>query len=172
MTDQSRSGGSVSSNITGAHTGEVHIEAAPSEDRQFTAHEFARRWREKVGEMPEAENLQFTADIFQAGDAINIVLNGANFDELQDAAEWLKGELAKLKGVIDIADDGPGIPREHWDSLFLAFRSKQRGGTGLGLAIARDLAVAQGGALKLTRSTEDGSEFRLQLPMEMFTSGR
>ena len=54
--------------------------------------------------MPEAENLQFTADIFQAGDAINIVLNGANFDELQDAAEWLKGELAKLKGVIDIAD--------------------------------------------------------------------
>ena len=75
-------------------------------------------------------------------------------------------------GVIDIADDGPGIPREHWDSLFLAFRSKQRGGTGLGLAIARDLAVAQGGALKLTRSTEDGSEFRLQLPMEMFTSGR
>ena len=44
--------------------------------------------------------------------------------------------------------------------------------TGLGLAIARDLAVAQSGALKLTRSTEDGSEFRLQLPMEMFTSGR
>ena len=56
--------------------------------------------------------------------------------------------------------------------MFLAFHSKQHGGTGLGLAIARDLAVAQGGALKLTRSTEDGSEFRLQLPMEMFTSGR
>lgn len=80
---------------------------------------------------------------------------------------WRAGRL----GVIDIADDGPGIPREHWDDLFLAFRSKQRGGTGLGLAIARDLAVAQGGALKLTRSTEDGSEFRLQLPMEMFATG-
>ena len=75
-------------------------------------------------------------------------------------------------GVIDIADDGPGIPREHWDSLFLAFRSKQRGGAGLGLAIARDLAVAQCGALKLTHSTEDSSEFRIQLPMKMFTSGR
>jgi signal transduction histidine kinase len=44
--------------------------------------------------------------------------------------------------------------------LFLAFRSRRRGGTGLGLAIARDLAVAQGGNLKLTRSTDDGSEFR------------
>jgi len=77
---------------------------------------------------------------------------------------WRAGKL----GVVDIADDGPGIPREDWDDLFLAFRSKRRGGTGLGLAIARDLAVAQGGALKLTRSNEDGSEFRLQLPMEMF----
>lgn len=80
---------------------------------------------------------------------------------------WRAGKL----GVIDIADDGPGIPRDQWEDLFLAFRSKQRGGTGLGLAIARDLAVAQGGALKLTRSTGDGSEFRLQLPMEMFSAG-
>ena len=71
-----------------------------------------------------------------------------------------------------MSSTGPGISREHWENLFLAFRSKQRGGTGLGLAIARDLAVAQGGALKLTRSTEDGSEFRRQLPMEMFTCGR
>ena len=79
---------------------------------------------------------------------------------------WRAGKL----GVIDIADDGPGIARADWDDLFLAFRSKRSGGTGLGLAIARDLAVAKGGALKLTRSNDDGSEFRLQLPMEMFAS--
>ena len=79
---------------------------------------------------------------------------------------WRAGRL----GVIDIADDGPGIPRTQWEDLFLAFRSRRRGGTGLGLAIARDLAVAQGGNLKLTRSTDDGSEFRLQLPVEMFSN--
>jgi len=78
---------------------------------------------------------------------------------------WRAGRL----GVVDIADDGPGIPRAQWEDLFLAFRSRRRGGTGLGLAIARDLAVAQGGNLKLTRSTDDGSEFRLQLPIEMFS---
>ena len=77
---------------------------------------------------------------------------------------WRAGRL----GVIDVADDGPGIPRAQWTDLFLAFRS--RGGTGLGLAIARDLAVAQGGNLKLTRSTEEGSEFRLQLPVEIFAA--
>ena len=104
MTDQSRSGGSVASSIEGAHTGEVHIEASPSEERKFNAYDIARRWREKVGEMPEAENLQFTADIFQAGDAINIVLTGANFKELIDASEWLKIQLASFEGVIDISD--------------------------------------------------------------------
>jgi len=104
MTDQSRSGGSVGSSITGAHTGEVHIEASPSEVRKFNAYELANRWREKVGAMPEAESLQFTADIFQAGDAINVVLTGANFDELQAAAEWLKAKLNNYDEVIDIAD--------------------------------------------------------------------
>ena len=54
--------------------------------------------------MPEAENLQFTADIFQAGDAINIVLTGANFKELVDAADWLKLQLLSFEGVIDISD--------------------------------------------------------------------
>ena len=96
---------------------------------------------------------------------LNLARNAANAGARSLSIDvWRAGRL----GVMDIADDGPGIPRENWDDLFLAFRSKQRGGTGLGLAIARDLAVAQGGALKLTRSTEDGSEFRLQLPMEMF----
>ena len=78
---------------------------------------------------------------------------------------WRAGKLA----VIDIADDGPGIPQKHWVDLFLAFRSKERGGSGLGLAIARDLAVAQGGNLKLARSNDDGSEFRLQLPLQVLS---
>lgn len=77
---------------------------------------------------------------------------------------WRAGRL----GVIDVSDNGPGIPSDQWADLFLAFRSRHRGGTGLGLAIARDLAVAQGGNLKPTRSNDEGSEFRLQLPMQMF----
>ena len=102
-----------------------------------------------------------------------ILLNLARYAKNAGAARisidiWRAGRLV----VIYIADGGPGIPLEHWNSLFLAFRSKQRSGSGLGLAIPHDLAVAQGGALKLTRSTEDGSEFMLEIPMEMFSSGR
>ena len=96
---------------------------------------------------------------------LNLARNAASAGARQLSIDiWRAGRL----GVIDVSDNGPGIPRDQWDELFLAFRSKRRGGTGLGLAIARDLAVAQGGNLKLTRSTEEGSEFRLQLPMQMF----
>ena len=104
MTDQGRAGGRLNAAIKGAHTGEVHIEASPAEERMITSYEVARLWREIVGDMPETEELQFTADIFQAGDAVNVVLAGADFAQLQAAADWLKGELAKLKGVIGIAD--------------------------------------------------------------------
>ena len=96
---------------------------------------------------------------------LNLARNAATTGARQLSIDvWRAGRL----GVIDVSDNGPGIPRDLWDELFLAFRSKRRGGSGLGLAIARDLAVAQGGNLKLTRSTEEGSEFRLQLPMQMF----
>ena len=73
---------------------------------------------------------------------------------------WRVGHLA----VIDISDNGPGIAPKYWPELFMAFKSQQPGGSGLGLAIARDLVVAQGGSLKLSRSTTAGSEFRIQLP--------
>ena len=96
---------------------------------------------------------------------LNLARNAASAGARQLSIDiWRAGRL----GVIDVSDNGPGIPRDQWEELFLAFRSKRRGGSGLGLAIARDLAVAQGGNLKLTRSTEEGSEFRLQLPMQMF----
>ena len=96
---------------------------------------------------------------------LNLARNAASAGARQLSIDiWRAGRL----GVIDVSDNGPGIPRDQWDEVFLAFRSKRRGGTGLGLAIARDLAVAQGGNLKLTRSTDEGSEFRLQLPMQMF----
>ena len=73
---------------------------------------------------------------------------------------WQAGHLA----VIDVSDNGPGIPDDLRESLFRAFASGQPTGYGLGLAICLDMALALGGRLRLSRSTGEGSEFRLQLP--------
>ena len=77
---------------------------------------------------------------------------------------WRAGHLC----VIDVSDDGPGVPKDFRPFLFSAFHSGHRAGSGLGLAIAKDIAVAQQGDIKLSRSSENGSEFRLSLPLDIF----
>jgi signal transduction histidine kinase len=67
--------------------------------------------------------------------------------------------------VIDIADDGPGLPPKARENLFRPFFGSARpGGSGLGLAIARELMRAHGGDLTLVSSTGAGTVFRLILP--------
>jgi signal transduction histidine kinase len=68
--------------------------------------------------------------------------------------------------VIDLADDGPGLPPKARENLFRPFFGSARpGGTGLGLAIARELVRAHGGELMLVASTGSGTEFRIELPI-------
>ena len=67
--------------------------------------------------------------------------------------------------VIDVEDDGPGLPEEVRADLFRAFAASiQGGGAGLGLAIARDLMVAHGGEIELLETGPAGTTFRLTLP--------
>ena len=67
--------------------------------------------------------------------------------------------------VMEVADDGPGMPPKARDNLFRPFAGSARpGGTGLGLAIARELMRAHGGDIALDESTASGTIFRLTLP--------
>ena len=67
--------------------------------------------------------------------------------------------------LIDVADDGHGLPPRARENLFRPFFGSARpGGSGLGLAIARELMRAQGGDLVLVKSTGGGTVFRLTLP--------
>ena len=67
--------------------------------------------------------------------------------------------------MIEVADDGPGMPPKARDNLFRPFAGSARpGGTGLGLAISRELMRAHGGDIALDESTAAGTIFRLTLP--------
>lgn len=80
-----------------------------------------------------------------------------------------KGDVA----VVAVRDRGRGIPDGKRESIFDQFvrvadpGRNQRPGTGLGLYVARALARANGGTLRLVRTTVgQGSEFGLELPIE------
>ena len=77
---------------------------------------------------------------------------------------WRAGHLA----ISDISDDGSGIPRHLWPTLFSPFKSRQSSGGGLGLTIARNLMLAQDGILKLSHSSDAEPEFRIQFNQSKF----
>lgn len=67
--------------------------------------------------------------------------------------------------VVEVADDGPGLPPKARENLFRPFAGSARpGGTGLGLAIAREVMRGHGGDIVLGESTGTGTVFVLRLP--------
>ncbi|WP_299394813.1 HAMP domain-containing sensor histidine kinase [Pelagibius sp.] len=68
--------------------------------------------------------------------------------------------------VIDVEDNGPGLPEEAKEHLFKPFTGSTReGGSGLGLSIAHDIMRAHGGDIRMERSDAEGTLFRLVLPV-------
>ena len=60
-----------------------------------------------------------------------------------------------------VADDGPGVPREHQGQLFEPFFTTDSTGTGLGLYLARELCSANGAVLDYVDGPA-GAQFRMR----------
>ncbi len=68
--------------------------------------------------------------------------------------------------LVDISDNGPGVPPIVTTQIFRPFTTGGRaGGAGLGLAISRDLVRAHGGNIALVDTGPAGSTFRFTLPL-------
>lgn len=84
---------------------EIVIDLAPLDERGNTsAKVLANRWRELVGDIPDAVKLKFDADSYSAGSPIEYQIKGRNVQVMREAAEEMKSELSRYTGVFDIAD--------------------------------------------------------------------
>ena len=77
------------------------------------------------------------------------------------------------EALLEVVDDGPGIPRGMEDQVFDRFvrgegpaDTAAGGGSGLGLAIVRAVAESHGGTVSAGRSTYGGARFSVRLPLE------
>lgn len=66
--------------------------------------------------------------------------------------------------VIDVMDNGPGVPREQLEKVFAMNYSTKPEGMGFGLWLSRRIAQTHGGQLVAVDSTS-GAHMRLQLPL-------
>jgi len=97
----------------------------------------------------------------------NLVNNAVRFaDHVAVSAGREDGSL-----VVEVEDDGPGIPEVERDQVFRPFyrlddaRNQDAGSTGLGLAIARDIARIHGGDIALSQSRLGGLRAVLKVPV-------
>ncbi len=67
--------------------------------------------------------------------------------------------------IIEMSDDGPGVPESIQEKLFQPFFSTKEEGTGLGLSIAQRIVEEHGGWLELESIEGNGATFRIKLPM-------
>jgi signal transduction histidine kinase len=73
--------------------------------------------------------------------------------------------VAEGRVLLELRDEGPGVPAELRERLFEPFVTQgKKGGTGLGLAVARRFVEDHGGVLTLLPDGP-GACFRLSLPL-------
>jgi DNA-binding response OmpR family regulator len=99
------------------------------------------------------------------------VENPSILPDLQRASGSPQGERMV---VIDIADNGPGLPAHVVDRLFEPFVTTRPvgQGTGMGLAIAFAVVAQHGGVLRVASTPARGTTFRMVLPVERKPEGQ
>ena len=119
-------------------------------------------WRNEV-----ADDFTLTADYDQL---FRVFLNlGRNAIDAMEGGGVVRIGAARRNGlaVIEIADNGPGLPPRAREHLFEPFAGSTRpGGSGLGLPIAREIMHAHGGEISIAKSDGNGTVIRLELPDE------
>jgi two-component system sensor histidine kinase KdpD len=97
----------------------------------------------------------------------NIIENAVKYTP-RDSEIQISVHLNKDEVLVEIADDGPGIPEDAlpriFDPFYRAPGAGVGGGTGLGLAVAKGLVEAHGGEMTAQNSDQGGALFSFTLP--------
>jgi signal transduction histidine kinase len=109
------------------------------------------------------------ADLFKQA-ILNIVLNGV---QAMPDGGTLKMAARKTESaaVIEISDQGHGIPKEIQDKIFNLYFTTKKAGSGIGLAMTYRVLQLHNGALEFETEQGKGTTFRMQVPLERLADG-
>ena len=97
---------------------------------------------------------------------LNLVLNALQM--LPQGGEIaIRTRAGREVFIIEVADNGPGIPTEKRQRVFDPFFTTREGGIGLGLTVVQQIVQAHGGAISLHADVLGGACFRIRLPHDM-----
>mgnify|MGYP005748299251 FL=1 len=136
---------------------------------------------------PNPINVEISLDLeeglnpikLNAEDFSRVILNLTKnaFDAMRDKINAVSSDYkAKLEIrtkrlddsiLLEIEDNGPGVPDEIKDKLLLPFFTTKKGtdGTGLGLSITHDIVKSHGGTLEIQSKVGEFTKFKILLPI-------
>ena len=83
-------------------------------------------------------------------------------DSVEQAIVSVKGRFNRRHNiVIEIADNGKGVPANIARKIFVPFFTTREGGSGVGLALARQVMIAHGGFIRVAENDAGGATFSL-----------
>jgi signal transduction histidine kinase len=97
---------------------------------------------------------------------INLLKNGAEAaggHAGQPEVTLSFGLVAGSRRLIEVGDNGPGVPEAIRQDVFLPFFTTKAAGTGVGLSLARQIILAHKGSIILGESEAGGALFRIAL---------
>ena len=115
------------------------------------------------------KNTNLSVDIVKSSIAIkNLVENAFKYSP-ENSSIVVEGKQTKNETIIEVVDEGPGIPEEQLKKITKAFvriPGSKESGFGLGLSICNKVMVAHGGSLKIKNVPGGGACFALQFPLD------
>lgn len=88
----------------GNHLAKIDIRLPASDDRNFTASEFEKKWRENIGIVSGIRNLQIQSSLIRSGNDLEIELSHKNTHILEKAAAYLRDKIAPIEGITTLKD--------------------------------------------------------------------
>jgi PAS domain S-box-containing protein len=101
---------------------------------------------------------------------LNLLSNAVKFTERGSVTLRVWRDAGSAAVYLSVADTGPGIAPEHWDTIFDPFtqvdqsRTRREGGTGLGLTVSRRFSALLGGEVTVESAPGEGATFTVRLP--------
>jgi signal transduction histidine kinase len=102
-------------------------------------------------------------DRWQISQVFDNVLHNAIHFSPPGGTLWCHWQRFQGEMLIEISDQGPGIPEEDLQAVFLPFYSKREGGTGIGLAIVRKIVLDHQGQCWMQNLPKGGAKFSFTL---------
>jgi two-component system phosphate regulon sensor histidine kinase PhoR len=116
------------------------------------------------------EDVALRADVRKLTLAVSNLLDNAVKYGKEGGRITLTGRMREGGCLLEVADDGPGIPAEHLPRIFERFyrvdqgRSRDLGGTGLGLSIAKHIVESHRGTIRAESRLGLGTRFLIRIP--------